>query len=137
VTLGGGTGSVLHPGDPLGVPAGPMVRRAERPGEAVPERPREVAAVYEVHRLEIQRVAEAVLITGRLREGFGLFAHGTHPPELAKRHQCGPEVEADVEGVGDRAGLLRQPLQRVERLLEAGGRLAVGRAQEGLGAGLA
>ena len=35
------------------------------------------------------------------------------------------------------SGVLRQPPERVERLLEAGGRLAVGRAQEDLGAGLA
>jgi hypothetical protein len=43
----------------------------------------------------------------------------------------------DVEGLGDPVGMLRQPPERVERLLEAGDRLAVGRAQEGFGAGLA
>src|SRR5206468_13004769 len=70
-------------------------------------------------------------------EGFGLLEEGPYPFPLAERVERGAEVEAEVEGLGDRVGILWQPPERVERLLEAGSRLAVGRAHESLGAGLA
>ena len=101
------------------------------------ERRREVAGVHELDRLVVQRATEAALVAGGLRESFGLVEEGPHPSKLAERHERAAEVEAEVEGLGDRVGMLRQPPERVERLLEAGGRLAVGRAQEDLGAGLA
>jgi hypothetical protein len=100
------------------------------------KRRRIVAGQPELEDLVSQCLAEAALVAGGLREGFSLLEEGPHLSSLAERDECVAEVEADVEGLGDRLGLLRQPPERVERLLEARGRLAVGRPLEDLGAGL-
>jgi hypothetical protein len=73
--------------------------------------------------------AEAVLVADRLREGFGLVEDDPRPFLLAEREERVAEIEAEVEGLGDRGGSLRQPPERVERLLEVVRRPAVGRAQ--------
>ncbi|HEU5322500.1 MAG TPA: hypothetical protein VFX28_16960, partial [Methylomirabilota bacterium] len=97
----------------------------------------EIVGPPELDRLVVQRAAEAALVADGLCEGFGLVEEGPHPSLLAERLERVAEVEADIEGLGDRVGGLWQSPERVERLLEAGGRLAVGRSHEDLGAGLA
>jgi hypothetical protein len=101
------------------------------------ERRPEIAGLRQPDHLVVQRAAEAALVADGFREGFGLIEEGPHPSPLAEREKRVAEVEAEVERLGDRVGMLRQPPERVQRLLEAGGRLAVGRAHEDLGAGLA
>ena len=73
------------------------------------ERRREIAAVNQVDRLEVQCVTEAVLIARGLREGLGFVQNGPHATEIPKWHEGSAEVEAEVERLGRRAGMLRQP----------------------------
>jgi hypothetical protein len=100
------------------------------------ERRPEMAGLREPDDVVVQRAAEAALVSDGLREGFGLVEEGPDPSWLAEREERVAEVEADVEGLGDPVGMLWQPPERLERLLEARGRLAMGRAHKDLGASL-
>jgi hypothetical protein len=63
--------------------------------------------VRELVRLVVQRAAEAALVASGLREGFGLVEESPYPSRLAEQEERVAEVEADVEGLGDRVGMLR------------------------------
>jgi hypothetical protein len=44
--FGEATGGVLHQGDPLGAAAGPVVRRAKRPGEVVEQKREPLSSAF-------------------------------------------------------------------------------------------
>src|SRR4029453_4324060 len=66
----------------------------------------------------------APAIAKALGERLELVEHLEDPRELAERDQGAPEIEADVEGLIERA-LVDVMLERLERLVEVGHRLAV------------
>ena len=70
-------------------------------------------------------------------EGLGFLQVDVDPLELAQRKERTTQVEAEINGLRLRIRMRGEPVQRAQRLLEVGHRLAVRRVGEGIGPGLA
>src|SRR5205085_2733390 len=62
-------------------------------------------------------------------EGLGCLQVIKHRPELVKRQQHVAEVEPNIDPQFPRGAVIRQVIQRVERLLEIPCRLAISRTR--------
>src|SRR5262245_11236607 len=70
---------------------------------------------------------QPVLITQSFGEGLGFLQADEYPLDLAQREERTTQVEAEINGLRLSIRMRREPVQRVQRLLEVDHRLTVRR----------
>ena len=130
----GGAEVELRPETEQDIPA--LVTQALRRG-GEPDRLRRVAGHSGIVAHVDRDPTEPALIVESPGEAFGLVQARANPVGLGQGQKRIAQIEADVDGRFQHVAGFRQPLQRLQGLLEARHRFAVGGQPHGAGSGLA